>query len=213
MTHHRTSTVALALCLVSLGTLACDDEATPAPKAEGPTTAASTAATTTAPKKKAAPTPKKAADTQTLNGTVKVGSEDVAVAIDVPKGIKVVDDMGPGSLSIRRGKDDFDGYGFMVMGGGRGVDATKIMAALKAQAAKNPEKKMVILDEGTSDDGWHVAASFEEGGKRAVTLKSEVTIGEHRVSCAGDATGDVIADEKAAAEVLLAGCKSLRKAE
>lgn len=80
MTHHRTSTVALALCLVSLGTLACDDKATPAPKAEGPKTAASTAATTTAPEKKDAPTPKKAADTQTLNGTVKVGSEDVAVA-------------------------------------------------------------------------------------------------------------------------------------
>ncbi|MEZ4444026.1 MAG: hypothetical protein R3B72_33445 [Polyangiaceae bacterium] len=181
---------------------ACDDQG-PAP---APGEASGKSVETSAPA--AAPEAEPKRETERVTGKVKGPKGEVGFAVDLPKGLIAVDE-SPGMAMYRRGKDDFEGYNFAIAVE-RDKRPLELERARFEAAMKDPRKKGKVLDSGTIDEGgWYVAASFEEGGKRNVTLMANVGSGEVVLMCRGDATGELTKDEEAAAKTLRETCASL----
>jgi hypothetical protein len=195
----------VALVAVALAAMAGCDSGDAKPAAGKPTADSSAAAGDTKPAKAPATSSRKTVATKS---EVKGKKGMVSFTVALPEGLKDVSD-SPVIKNFRKGKDEFSGYAFAI-----GVE--RLVRPLEAEVArfevamKDPKKKGKMLDKGELDGGgWYVAASFEEGGKRNVSLMSNVGSGDTLMMCRGDASGPEVADEAAAAEVLRATCASI----
>lgn len=175
---------------------------------EEPTPAAPPEAGASAsPAAKAKPT---SVEKNRVSTKVKRGGKEISFSVELPKGLKNVDD-SPYSKQFARSEADEDGYGFLI-----GFDAYKRTYEDEKERYQQtlvdvPEKKAKSLGDGDyGGRGYWVAASFEKGGARALTISAKIVKGDAVLTCEGDVYGPEAQNEQAALVVLRDTCGSIQ---